>query len=172
MELKDAIRIIQTEKRRNDHGVSLLRESTIYTEKLKEVCRDKRMIRCPSPSLGVFFATVLSGLAIFPDHYSVDAWGPQLSAYSPISPASPETQVTKPSFSKGEESRKGFLSHSLNSCLGLLLLSAEEATAAETVGKDPDCDDLTCLGVWDGLLAGESSKVFRKATAFGFVEVD
>jgi len=25
--------------------------------------------------------------------------------------------------------------------------------AAETVGKDPDCNDSSCLGVWDGLLA-------------------
>lgn len=25
--------------------------------------------------------------------------------------------------------------------------------AAETVGKDPNCNDRTCLGVWDGLLA-------------------
>ena len=25
--------------------------------------------------------------------------------------------------------------------------------AAETVGKDPDCNDATCLGVWDGILA-------------------
>ena len=27
------------------------------------------------------------------------------------------------------------------------------SVAAETVGKDPDCNDSTCLGVWDGLLA-------------------
>jgi uncharacterized protein (DUF1499 family) len=27
------------------------------------------------------------------------------------------------------------------------------ALAAETVGKDSDCKDATCLGVWDGLLA-------------------
>jgi hypothetical protein len=27
------------------------------------------------------------------------------------------------------------------------------ASAAETVGKDGDCDDASCLGVWDGLLA-------------------
>lgn len=26
-------------------------------------------------------------------------------------------------------------------------------TSAETVGKDPNCNDRTCLGVWDGLLA-------------------
>lgn len=27
------------------------------------------------------------------------------------------------------------------------------AISAETVGKDPDCNDRSCLGVWDGLLA-------------------
>jgi hypothetical protein len=27
------------------------------------------------------------------------------------------------------------------------------ALETETIGKDPDCDDSTCLGVWDGLLA-------------------
>jgi len=27
------------------------------------------------------------------------------------------------------------------------------AFAAETVGKDPNCYDASCLGVWDGLLA-------------------
>lgn len=37
--------------------------------------------------------------------------------------------------------------------LGIILTSATKAAAAETVGKDSDCDDLTCLGVWDGLLA-------------------
>ena len=27
------------------------------------------------------------------------------------------------------------------------------ASSAETIGKDPNCNDSTCLGVWDGLLA-------------------
>jgi hypothetical protein len=27
------------------------------------------------------------------------------------------------------------------------------ANAAETIGKDPNCNDASCLGVWDGLLA-------------------
>jgi hypothetical protein len=31
--------------------------------------------------------------------------------------------------------------------------SERTADAAETVGKDPNCIDATCLGVWDGLLA-------------------
>jgi hypothetical protein len=29
----------------------------------------------------------------------------------------------------------------------------KRAWAAETVGKDPDCNEASCLGVWDGLLA-------------------
>jgi len=35
----------------------------------------------------------------------------------------------------------------------LRLLPPFAAIAAETVGKDADCDDASCLGVWDGLLA-------------------
>jgi hypothetical protein len=33
------------------------------------------------------------------------------------------------------------------------LLTASQAVAAETIGKDPNCNDRACLGVWDGLLA-------------------
>ena len=32
-------------------------------------------------------------------------------------------------------------------------LAVPVVKASETVGKDPDCNDSTCLGVWDGLLA-------------------
>lgn len=32
-------------------------------------------------------------------------------------------------------------------------LPSNIANAAETIGKDPKCNDSTCLGVWDGLLA-------------------
>eukprot|EP00957_Ditylum_brightwellii_P102306 7799144-Ditylum_brightwellii.AAC.1 len=32
-------------------------------------------------------------------------------------------------------------------------LSSQPAQAAETVGKDPNCNDGSCLGIWDGLLA-------------------
>lgn len=31
--------------------------------------------------------------------------------------------------------------------------AATAANAAETIGKDEDCDDASCMGVWDGLLA-------------------
>ena len=49
----------------------------------------------------------------------------------------------------------------LQGCLGILAGATIEASlqgvrpvsASETVGKDPDCNDSTCLGVWDGLLA-------------------
>jgi len=50
-----------------------------------------------------------------------------------------------------------------NWCKAQLLTSASVFTtgallrnpviAAETVGKDPDCSDSSCIGVWDGLLA-------------------
>lgn len=32
-------------------------------------------------------------------------------------------------------------------------ISSAPASASETIGKDPNCNDSTCLGVWDGLLA-------------------
>ena len=32
-------------------------------------------------------------------------------------------------------------------------MSHSAAYAAETIGKDPNCIDKSCLGVWDGLLA-------------------
>jgi len=35
----------------------------------------------------------------------------------------------------------------------LLLVVVAPVGASETVGKDPNCNDNTCLGVWDGLLA-------------------
>ena len=55
----------------------------------------------------------------------------------------------------------------LTSCTqSLLLWSAfrTETGAAETVGKDETCNDRTCLGVWDGLLADCPSK---KKSAMG-----
>ena len=49
----------------------------------------------------------------------------------------------------------------LQGCLGIVAGAVTEASlqgacpvsASETIGKDPDCNDGTCLGVWDGLLA-------------------
>lgn len=37
--------------------------------------------------------------------------------------------------------------------LGSIAQSYAAAASSETIGKDPDCNDRTCLGVWDGLLA-------------------
>jgi hypothetical protein len=45
------------------------------------------------------------------------------------------------------------LAGSLLGCLAVTETSVPTAAAAETVGKDPDCNDTGCLGVWDGLLA-------------------
>jgi len=52
-------------------------------------------------------------------------------------------------------SRRRVLENGLQGCLaGIGLVGAtESAFAAETVGKDPNCNDRNCLGVWDGLLA-------------------
>ncbi|KAL7525431.1 hypothetical protein ACHAWF_001358 [Thalassiosira exigua] len=40
-----------------------------------------------------------------------------------------------------------------NAPLHLQLQASNAARAAETVGKDASCNDASCLGVWDGLLA-------------------
>ena len=32
--------------------------------------------------------------------------------------------------------------------------------AAETIGKDPNCNDSACIGVWDGLLADCPHQIF------------
>ena len=48
--------------------------------------------------------------------------------------------------------RRSLLNSGLALC-GTLLLPRSYAGAAETVGKDPDCNASNCLGVWDGLLA-------------------
>ena len=55
-------------------------------------------------------------------------------------------------------SRRAVLStsttYTLAGFLSTIISSTTTIThAAETVGKDPDCNDSTCLGVWDGLLA-------------------
>jgi hypothetical protein len=122
------------------------------------------MIRCPSPHFRLCVVAILHALLVICSVYCpVAAWGPPPAASSrspPISLASLEIEASSrdssSSSSKGQENRKGFLLKSVNSCLsGLFLASTQEVAAAETIGKDPDCDDLTCLGVWDGLLAGE-----------------
>lgn len=55
-------------------------------------------------------------------------------------------------------SRKEWLSSCLTTVSTCLLssaftLSSSKANAAETVGKDPECNDSSCLGIWDGLFA-------------------
>ena len=100
---------------------------------------------------GISFAAILCAAGIALVSRPVAGWSPPLAGSSPVPAASLETG--EPSISTGEGSRKDFLLKSASSCLGLLFASTEKANAAETVGKDPDCDDLTCLGVWDGLLA-------------------
>mmetsp|Transcript_21012 Transcript_21012/g.21401 ORF Transcript_21012/g.21401 Transcript_21012/m.21401 type:complete len:302 (+) Transcript_21012:103-1008(+) len=50
------------------------------------------------------------------------------------------------------ESRKRFLVKITSSIL-TLSIPTEKVAAAETVGKEPSCNGLNCLGIWDGLLA-------------------
>ena len=82
-----------------------------------------------------------------------NAWGLSfLAAKETLRPVT----ATRPN---GEESRRGFLWKGVASSVVALSTPTNKAIAAESVGKDPDCDDLTCLGVWDGLLAGTVSNV-------------
>jgi hypothetical protein len=53
-----------------------------------------------------------------------------------------------------DRQRRHLLHSIIAASLPLLATGPERsADAAETVGKDPDCTDAACLGVWDGLLA-------------------
>jgi uncharacterized protein (DUF1499 family) len=49
--------------------------------------------------------------------------------------------------SSSQTNRRSFIGNAIGS------LIAAPALAAETVGKDEDCTDKFCIGVWDGLLA-------------------
>mmetsp|Transcript_11456 Transcript_11456/g.32967 ORF Transcript_11456/g.32967 Transcript_11456/m.32967 type:complete len:97 (+) Transcript_11456:114-404(+) len=81
-------------------------------------------------------------------HSWADAWGLSSSG----------REISRLPCRTGEESRRGFLWQGFASSVAVVSTTANEAIAAETVGKDPDCDDYTCLGVWDGLLAGEHTR--------------
>ena len=56
---------------------------------------------------------------------------------------------TTHALSKALHHRRTFL----NNIFAASLFYANDAKSAETIGKDPDCNDASCLGVWDGLLA-------------------
>jgi len=93
--------------------------------------------------------TIVLFLALIVYEVSIYAWVPQAATSPPTaSSASFELRASSPSSSAGEETRHAFLFNSLTSCLGLLMAPLDNVAAAETVGKDPDCNDITCLGVW------------------------
>lgn len=84
-----------------------------------------------------------------------------LSCQSPISSAMVSSRIEKsratetPSF-KSDSSRRGLLGSAcmiIGSSVATQLVSGDPVSAAETIGKDPDCNESSCLGVWDGLLA-------------------
>jgi hypothetical protein len=52
---------------------------------------------------------------------------------------------------KCETNRREFCALTL--LVGGSITSAQDATASETIGKEADCNDSSCLGIWDGLLA-------------------
>jgi uncharacterized protein (DUF1499 family) len=53
-----------------------------------------------------------------------------------------------------QNNRRSFLSNVLTiGASSLIVVSPGATIAAETIGKDNNCNDPTCIGVWDGLLA-------------------
>ncbi len=50
-------------------------------------------------------------------------------------------------------SRRSLVASLIGTSAAASFLAVPVVKASETVGKDPDCNDSTCLGVWDGLLA-------------------
>lgn len=56
------------------------------------------------------------------------------------------------SYSRPQTTRRKLLSNVITAAGGCLLIN-QPAIAAETVGKDENCNESACLGVWDGLLA-------------------
>jgi len=49
--------------------------------------------------------------------------------------------------------RRLFCQNAATVTSALIMHHPSKAIAAETVGKDPNCNDSLCFGVWDGLLA-------------------
>jgi hypothetical protein len=92
-----------------------------------------------------YVAALLHAVVISSQIYSSESWTPSIVADSMSIPK------------EISESRKSFLLNFFTATSSILALSisTDRVSAAETVGKDPNCDDLNCLGVWDGLLAGE-----------------
>ena len=133
------------------------------------------MVRRQLPRFTYSFAALLHVVTFCWVCYSeAEAWAPPSAGSAQDSLGSLPKEDSRPSSLQGEESRKGFLLKGLSSSFVVLLTSTDKAAAAETVGKDPDCDDITCLGVWDGLLAGEqkrkrqvvSNTIYRRSIHF------
>jgi len=59
------------------------------------------------------------------------------------------------SINKSPTERRQWFKQSLKGTFITLVAESidKPSNAAETVGKDPNCNDATCLGIWDGLLA-------------------
>jgi uncharacterized protein (DUF1499 family) len=72
-------------------------------------------------------------------------------------PETPPTSSPPQHSSRSMVGKNGFLSRRglIASLIGGFSVSvlSSPVKATETVGKDPDCNNGTCLGVWDGLLA-------------------
>ena len=101
-----------------------------------------------------YFVVLLHAVVISSRIYYTESWtSPILSSVSSSIVVDDSSLIPK----EVSESRKSFLLKSFTATSSILALSisTDTVSAAETVGKDPNCDDLNCIGVWDGLLAGE-----------------
>mmetsp|Transcript_3134 Transcript_3134/g.8488 ORF Transcript_3134/g.8488 Transcript_3134/m.8488 type:complete len:328 (-) Transcript_3134:1581-2564(-) len=111
------------------------------------------MIRYSASHPAFSFAAFFHAITLSSVYCPGAAWGPQPASSFPKSLLPFQTEPSRHTSPKADEDRRHFLKRSAQWFVGITFTTADLAAAAETVGKDPDCDDLTCLGVWDGLLA-------------------
>ena len=91
----------------------------------------------------------VTALSLFPSrpHSACVRVGTLLSAHQP------RRDKKEKAVAPSSRNRRGFISKIVASSASVLVGTASVAHAAETVGKDVNCQDSSCLGVWDGLLA-------------------
>ena len=92
------------------------------------------------PTLAIMFQPIVCGQLLLFVSSMTTVWGLTMSADTP-----PDCRATRRT--PTQVSRRNFAT-------GIFAAAAAvPARAAETVGKDENCNDASCLGVWDGLLA-------------------
>ena len=84
--------------------------------------------------------------------YQGFVWTAASQCYSALTGHQDSARSALPTTMEGLD-RRSFLWKVPSIVLGTALYGNEEAEAVETVGKDPDCNERMCLGVWGGMLA-------------------